>query len=82
MLAENSEYAGQYAGVSDEHESIHVSDLIAKLNHVYTAGLLYVGLEWIKHGFVYAFKDYLLRYLPLCFSREHPHHLLYTLFSE
>jgi hypothetical protein len=82
MLAENSEYAGQYAGVSDEHESIHVSDLIPKLNHVYTAGLLCVGLEWIKHGFVYTLKDYLLRYLPLRFSREHPHHLLYTLFSE
>jgi hypothetical protein len=82
VLAENSEYAGQYVGASDEHESIHVSDLITKLNHVYTAGLLNVGLEWIKYSFVYAFNEYLLRYLLLYFVREHSHHLFYTLFSE
>ena len=57
MLAKNSEYAGQYAGVSNEHQSVQVRDLIAKLNHVYTSSLLFVRLQWIEHGFVYAFKD-------------------------
>jgi hypothetical protein len=57
MLADNSEYAGQYAGVSDEHQSVQVRDLIPKLDHVYTSSLLSVRLQWIEHGFVYAFKD-------------------------
>ena len=57
MLGESSEYAGQCGRSSDEHKSINVSDFITKLNHVYTTSLLHVDLEWIKHGFFYAFSD-------------------------
>jgi hypothetical protein len=57
MLADNSEYAGQYAGVSDEHQSVQVRDLIPKLDHVYTPSLLSVRLQRIKHCFVYTLYD-------------------------